>query len=376
MINVLYNALHLTGLFSGVQNTVEQLFEEAFRHTDTNISMETLCPYNYLPNVPIPLSQRLTKIGINSHNRLQRISYEHFFMKYYFKKKNKDILHCPAYILPLNWKDKSIITVHDIIALKFPEYCSTENYLYFNFFLPRSIQNATKIIAVSHTVKNDILQKFNIDSEKIKVIYPGINDIFRTSPSLEKLAEVKKKYHLPQKFILYVGNIEPKKNIVRLIKSFENLVRHSETPHSLVIAGKFAWKYKDVLKEFRRQDSNRIFFPGYISQSDLPALYSLADLFVFPSLYEGFGIPPLEAMASNTPVVCSTGGALSEIAGTSAYIVDPLSIDSITKGMKDVLQDSNLRNQLLNKGKQYVKQFTWAKTWSNTVNLYSSLSNT
>jgi glycosyltransferase involved in cell wall biosynthesis len=366
----------LTGQFSGVQNTVEQLVKEAFRHSDTNISMEALCPYNYLPNVTIPPSQRLTKINVNSRNRLQRIGYEHLFMRSYFKKKNKDILHCPAYILPLNWKDKSIVTVHDIIALKFPEYCSTENYLYFNFFLPRSVQNATKIIAVSHTVKNDILQKFNIDSEKIDVIYLGINDIFRTSPSLEKLAEVKKKYHLPKNFILYVGNIEPKKNIVRLIKSFENLVRHSEIPHSLVIAGKFAWKYGDVLKERRRQDSNRILFPGYINQSDLPALYSLADLFVFPSLYEGFGIPPLEAMASNTPVVCSNGGALAEIAGTSACIVDPLSIDSITKGMKDVLQDSNLQNRLLNQGRQYVKQFTWSKTWSDTVNLYHSLSNT
>jgi glycosyltransferase involved in cell wall biosynthesis len=376
MINVLYNALHLTGQFSGVQNTVEQFAEEVFRHPDPNVCMEVLCPYNYLPNVTIPPSQRLTKIKVDSNNRLQRIGYEHFFMKTYYKRRSKDILHCPAYILPLNWKDKSIITVHDIIALKFPEYCSTENHLYFKFFLPRSIQNATKIIAVSNTVKNDILQKFNIDSGKIEVIYPGVNDIFRTSPSLEKLAEVKKKYHLPQKFILYVGNIEPKKNIARLIKSFENIVCYSEIPHSLVIAGKFAWKYEDVLKEFRRQYPNRIFFPGYINQSDLPALYSLADLFVFPSLYEGFGIPPLEAMASSTPVVCSNGGALAEIAETSAYIVDPLSVDSITKGMMNVLQDSNLRNQLLNRGKQYVKRFTWSKTWSETLNLYYSLSNT
>jgi glycosyltransferase involved in cell wall biosynthesis len=372
MIHILYNALHLGGQCSGVRNTIEQLMKEAFANPADGINFEALCPSNYHLDGAIHPLQKLTKIDIDASSRWQRIGYEHFLMNRYFRKKEKHILHSPAYIRPRHWKELSVITVHDLIALDFPEYCSLANRLYFRFLLPQSIRNASKIISPSHSVKEDILRKFTITPDKIQVIYPGINDSYFTVPSEEKWINIRIKYKLPEKFILYVGNIEPKKNIIRLIESFENLIHKQNIPHSLVVAGRFAWKYGDILR-IKKQNNGRILFPGYIEQSDLPALYTLADLFVFPSLYEGFGIPPLESMACGTPVIASCKGALPETTGGCAFLVDPLSVDAITSAMLKLLENQTLRNQLINKGKQHVRHFKWGRTWSETVKLYKSI---
>ena len=373
MINVLYNALHLNGQCSGVRNIVEQLMKEALTNPIDNISFEALCMSNYKLNGTIHPSQVLINNNICVSNRLLRIGYEHLLMNNYSRRKKKHILHCPAYIRPWHCNSLSVITVHDIIALDFPEYCSLTNRSYFHFLLPRSILKASKIITMSHTVKRDILRKFKIDPNKIKVIYPGINDIFLTTQSEEKLINTQKKYKLPEKFILYVGNIEPKKNILRLIESFDNLIHKYDVPHSLVVAGRFAWKYGDILEKITKLQTKRILFPGFIEQSDLPALYSLADLFVFPSLYEGFGIPPLEAMACGTPVIVSNAGALPETTGGCASIVDPLSVDSITSAMNELLQNQVLRNQFIIDGKEHIRQFKWSRSWFETSELYKIL---
>jgi len=372
MIKVLYNALHLTGQFSGVQHTEELLMKEAFRNLDMDIWFEALFPKNYHPNFSEAQFRTFRKVVIDSSSRWQRIWYEHFLLSKQSDGQNTELLHCPSYILPRNWKGKCVVTVHDTIALDFPEYCSCANHVYFRFALPYSIKRADRIIVVSHAVKNDILQRFPEYSSKMEVIYHGIDDIFREMPSVEKLTKVRQKYELPEKYILYVGNIEPKKNIARIIEAFKNLLKYSEIPHSLVIAGQFAWKYNDVI-QVKKQNNKRIIFTGYIHQSDLPAVYRLADLFVFPSLYEGFGIPPLEAMACDIPVIVSTAGALPEITNGNAFLVDPLSVSSIETAMYKLLYDNNLRANLMEKGRIYVQKFRWHTTWEKTANLYRSL---
>ena len=372
MITVSYNALHLTGKFSGVQHTEELLMKEAFHSSDTNIRFEALCSKNYVPNFSESPFRTFRKIAIDSSFRWQRILYEHFLLSKQFAGQKTELLHCPSYILPWNWKGKSVLTIHDTIALDFPEYCSFANRAYFRFALPYSINKADRIIAVSHTVKNDILQKFPGCSSKIEVIYHGIDNIFREAPTTEKLREVRQKYGLPEKYILFVGNIEPKKNIARLIEAFRNLVKHSEIPHSLVIAGQFAWKCKDII-QVKKQNDKRIIFPGYIHQSDLPAVYSLADLFVFPSLYEGFGIPPLEAMACGVPAIVSNAGALPEITAGNAFMIDPLSVASIETAMYKLLHENDLRNNFIEKGRIHIEKFNWKTTWEKTAKLYHSL---
>jgi glycosyltransferase involved in cell wall biosynthesis len=372
MMKVLYNALHLTGKFSGVQHTEELLMREAFLNPNPDIWFEALYPQTYHPVFPGSAFRTYRKVPIDSSCRWQRIGYENLLLSNLSTHQEAELLHCPSYILPWNWKGKCVVTIHDLIALDFPGYCSKSSRAYFRFALPHTIHKADKIIAVSHTVKNDILRRFPGYSSKIDVIYHGINDIFKETPIQEKLAEVRKKYTLPEKYILFVGNIEPKKNIARLIKAFKNLTRQSDIPHSLVIAGQFAWRYGDVLK-VKKQNEERIIFPGYIHQSDLPAIYTLADLFVFPSLYEGFGLPPLEAMTCGTPVIVSNRGALPETTGGNALMVDPLSVTSIETAIYKLLHENDLRTHFVEKGRIYVQKFRWKTTWEKTAELYHTL---
>lgn len=372
MIKVLYNALHLTGKFSGVQHTEELLMKEAFLNPDSDIWFEALCPKNYHPAFPGSAFRTYRKAPINSSYRWQRIGYENFLLSSLSTHQKTELLHCPSYILPWNWKGKCVVTIHDLIALDFPWYCSKSNRAYFRINLPHTIHKADKIIAVSHTVKNDILRRFPGYSSKIDVIYHGINDIFSEIPKLEKFAEVRYKYKLPEKYVLFVGNIEPKKNVVRLIEAFKNLTRQSNIPHSLVIAGQFAWKCGDILK-VKKHNEERIIFPGYIHQFDLPAIYRLADLFVFPSLYEGFGLPPLEAMTCGTPVIVSNRGALPETTDGNALMVDPLSVSSIETAIYKLLHENDLRTHLIEKGRMHVQKFSWKTTWEKTAELYHTL---
>ena len=264
------------------------------------------------------------------------------------------------------------MTVHDTIALDFPEYCPPGNPLYFRVALPRSIRQADRIIAVSRRVKQDILRHVPVSPEKIKVIYHGIDTRFRDRVPAERLNEVRHRYGLPEKLILSVGNIEPKKNIGRLIDAYLEVVRQSRIPHSLVLAGQFAWKYGDVQQKVAGH-GDRIVCPGYIAPSDLPAVYRLAGLFVFPSLYEGFGLPPLEAMACGTPTVVYGAGALPEITAGHAMTVDPLSVESIGRAIHVMLHEPSLRKRLTESGREHVRRFRWETAWRETAELYCSL---
>lgn len=371
MISILYNALQLTGSYSGVQHTQEGLMCAAFLHPFPDIAFTAVCPYTYQPAFPVLPPSSLLRIRLNSARRWQRIAYEHLCMGDSFRH----LLHCPAYILPWHWRGKSIVTVHDTIALDFPNYCSASNRLYFRFALPHSIRKATRIIAVSQTVKNDIIRRFPSVGDKIDVVYHGISSLFGSDIPEKELERVSAKYRLPEKFILFVGNIEPKKNLVRLIKAYELLRLKSDRKCHLVIAGRFAWKYEDVLQKMRQQTIEGVCFPGYIDTADLPALYQLAHLFVFPSLYEGFGIPPLEAMACGVPAVVSTAGALPEITGGCAYPFDPQSVESIAKALDEVLHNDGLKDSLRKKGRIHAAQFTWEKAWSGTAAVYRSIEN-
>ncbi|MDR2763922.1 MAG: glycosyltransferase family 4 protein [Tannerella sp.] len=372
MINVLYNALHLTGSFSGVQHTEEQLMKTALFHPYPEIRFEALCPENYQPDFRFP-SHPFIRVEADMATRWKRIGYEHLRMNRCSEARQTHILHCPAYVLPWRCRTLSIVTVHDTIALDFPEYCPPGNSSYFRIALPRSVRQATKIIAVSHTVKCDILRHFSVNPDKIEVIYHGIDDRFKKRVTEKKLSEVRRKYDLPEKFILFVGNIEPKKNISRLIDACLDVFRQSRIPHSLVVAGRFTWKSQNVQKKIARCKDRRILCTGYIDSSDLPAVYTLADLFVFPSLYEGFGLPPLEAMACGTPVIVSGAGALPEITAGHALTVDPLSVESVGEAIYRMLHEPSLRSRFIESGRQHACGFQWETAWRKTAGLYDSV---
>jgi glycosyltransferase involved in cell wall biosynthesis len=247
--------------------------------------------------------------------------------------------------------------------------------LYFNLLLRRSVKKATKVIAVSEKVKEDIIRSCKVDEEKITVIHNGINPIFREITNIQVLNKVKLKYSLPDNFILFVGNIEPKKNLNNLLLAYDSLVAKSGISHYLVIVGQKGWKYRKFFETLSKiKYGNRVLLTGYVSEEELPSIYTMADVFAFPSLYEGFGYPALEAMACGTPVVASNNGALPEVTGGHCLLVDPNSPYEIALAIERLVFEKSLMQNIIKEGLKHVKNFTLEKSVTKTLNLYRSLS--
>lgn len=249
-----------------------------------------------------------------------------------------------------------IITVHDLSFEKFPEFYSHKGRLWHKIINFRNIlKKAAKIIAVSENTKRDIVEIYNISSEKIKTIYSGISEEYRVIENgLEKNNEIRRKYGLPAEFILYLGNIESRKNLESLIEAFDEIGGDT----GLVLAGGKGWGYKNIKKTANKaQNCNKIIFTGYINKRDKPYLYNMAKVFVYPSYYEGFGFPPLEALACGTPVITSYSSSLPEIVGNSAIVIDPFNIKDIKLALRNVLRDRE--SELRKNGVEIAKKFTW-----------------
>ena len=366
-MKILYNGLCINGNMAGVQYYADHIMREALKSSPEHYEFHALISRSYAGELPANGSYIRPII----HNRMHRILYEHSILNSISKRY--DITHCPAYILPGKLRGRGVITIHDTIALDFPELCKNSNALYFNLRMKRGIRDAAHIITVSEKAKEDIIRNCNISPDKITAIYPGIDPIFRHEENQQRIQEVKSKYALPDRYMLFTGNIEPKKNLPGLLRAYDILLRRG-MGHKLVIVGQWGWKYKDVLKclEIPGLREN-ICFLNYVERADLPAIYSLAGLFVFPSIYEGFGFPPLEAMACGTPVVASYAGALQETTGGNAVYVDPYSPEDIASKIELCLTDDGLRERLIRNGYSHACSFTWDKAWKQTLNVYKAI---
>lgn len=268
-----------------------------------------------------------------------------------------DVFFSPHFILaPVSRQCRKIITFHDLSFEYRPEFFSLQRKIWHKLMRPKfQAKTADRIITVSRSTKDDLTELYKIPSEKIEVIYPGIGEEFRKMEKFE-IQKVREKYNLPQKFILYFGTIEPRKNIEGIINAFELL----KTDAKLVIAGSPGWIYKSVYKTAKKSKRSKdIIFTGFIEKEDKPALYNLAEVFVYPSFFEGFGFPPLEAMACGTPTIVSDVTSLPEVAGEAAIMVNPYNINEIAQAMNDVLENEELRRQMRDGGLVLSKKFSW-----------------
>ena len=238
----------------------------------------------------------------------------------------------------------------------------------------KQARKSGKIIAVSNSTKEDLMKIYKINTKKIKVVYSGINSLSSIEYSKSSISEIKKKYNLPENYILYLGTIEPRKNIIGIIRAFEELKKYNtKKNYKLVIAGSRGWLCKDVFEVAKNSAvMNDIIFTGFIDDDDKSILYKLADIFVYPSFYEGFGFPPLEAMQNTTPVITSNFSSLPEAVGDTAITVNPYNIDELARAMKDLLGDENLRNNLIEKGIKQTKKFSWQKCAEETLDVLKS----
>ncbi len=363
--------MQLSKQFSGVQYYLENFLIAFSQLGQTGIELFVLLPKDHKSKVINKENIEIYVAPINSKNRFVRIFYEHLIVPYLLKKLAIDTLFCPSYILPFFVKRKSVVVIHDLIALDFPRLCSWANAMYFSYFLPRSIKKAGKIITSSIKVKEDILSRFDIPQNSISVIKHGIPPRFRPIKSEKQLELISAKYSLPENFILFVGNIEPKKNIETLIDAFSLLNMQGIEEYSLVLVGQLGWKYKKLMaKILNNPFKERIYLPGYVDEHDLPGIYNLAQLLVLPSVYEGFGYPVLEAMACKTPVVCSKQGALSETSDGNCLFLETITPECIAENILRLKTDAKLRDSLIEKGYEWVRKITTKQSVLETIKLF------
>lgn len=319
--------------------------------------------------------------------------FSHILMAAALDKEQLDVFHSPSYTLPLAYKGKSVVTVHDLAIYKHPEWFAKKKLVGQNFstkmVVPQSLKKAKKIIAVSKHTKKDIQEIFKTQSEKIRVIYEGVT--FRNLPSKNETVcgfktkicfdDLMIKYGLKENYILFLGTIEPRKNIDSLIKVFCQLVQKKKDfleNYQLILAGAKGWKYDKVFKTLEEcqkklKNKDAVKYIGYVPGQDKFALMKYATCFVFPSLYEGFGLPVLEAMSLGVPTITSNVSALPEVSGSAAVLINPYRLESIYEALLKVLLDKKLRDELSKRSVSQAKKFSWEKCAKETLKVYESV---
>ena len=281
-----------------------------------------------------------------------------------------DVFHFPNFIRPPLARGKSVVTIHDVAFLRYPETIEAANYRYLTSQIRQTVERADAIITVSQFTANEVAELLNVPPAKLFPIASGLDQSFQR-PGQDALTLMRRELGVERPYLLSVGTLEPRKNIGFLLDVFEKL---DGFDGDLVIAGMRGWKYEPLLERIRTSPkAAQIKYVEYVDEQLLPALYAGASLFVFPSLYEGFGFTPLEAMQNETPVISSAAGSLPEVLGDAAVIIKEPDIDAWVSAIQSLLPDTAQRQQLVARGLRHVRKFTWADTAKKTWDVYRKL---
>jgi glycosyltransferase involved in cell wall biosynthesis len=267
-----------------------------------------------------------------------------------------DLFYSPDFVLPPTRRaTRTLVTVHDLSFLHYPGHFVPKLVRYLSQVVPRSVARADRVLADSRATRSDLIGRLAVEPDKVEVLYSGVDGRFRPEEKPGERKHIRARYGLDERpYVLSVGTVQPRKNYARLIQAFSRM----KTDVQLLIAGGHGWLYEEIVAEAEKH-ADRVRILGYVDDADLPALYRGATLFVFPSLYEGFGLPVLEAMACGVPAVCSNASSLPEVAGDAALLVDPHDTDELTSAMVRGLEDTALRQEMVAKGLAQAAGFTW-----------------
>jgi glycosyltransferase involved in cell wall biosynthesis len=283
-----------------------------------------------------------------------------------------DLFHATHYVLPPLARGRAVVTIHDIIHLLYPQFLPNRAaHVYARFMIRRALARADRIITVSYNSKHDLTDYFAVPAARIEVIYNGVSTSFHPNVPEEERARVARRYGLPSPYLLFLGGEKPHKNLQGVVRAFAEARRRAVLPHALALAGpppKSAARLEALIAALDLRD--RVFRPGLVEEEDLPGLLAGADVLLYPTLYEGFGLPVVEAMACGTPVLTSSTSALQEIAGGYAYLVDPMDVDSIATGIVALATDEKLRTDFRELGKKRALDFSWDKAAEKTLEVY------
>lgn len=289
------------------------------------------------------------------------------------RRRQPDLCHFTNALAPLWQAAPYVLTIHDASLFVYGRYHPRARHLTMRLTLPFVAKQAAAIITVSNHSRADLMRILDLPPEKIHVVYEAAADSYQPVEDDAQRRALRQKYALPEKFLLFVGTLEPRKNLRRLVRALHQ-VRGQGLDYDLVLAGPMGWMMDSFTGEVEALDlEEHVHYLGYVPSADLPALYSLATVFVFPSLYEGFGLPPLEAMACGTPVLTSNRTSMVEVCGEAACLVDPKHEEAIAAGLCTLLRDEELRRELRRRGLERVGHFSWERAARETASVYRSV---
>lgn len=319
------------------------------------------------------------------YSRLMPPGYSRFLSNAYLSREKLDVFHLPALSMPLAYRGNSIITAHDLAVYKFPDFYPGRQIASLKKIIPTSINRAKKIIAVSHATASDLNELFAVSPKKIEIIPHGVDKRFFKKSSAKEIQKLKRKLKIKGSYLLFLGTLDPRKNIFRIISAYERLrrslskdLKNQKTKKTkellkikLVLAGSPGFQYNQIKKRVQQSEFKKdILLPGYIESEAISLLFKGSEAFIFPSLCEGFGLPIIEAMASQTPVITSKISAMPEVAQGKALLVDPYNVYDIKQALLRILTDDKLKCGLIDKAKKYVQNYTWEKTARKTIEIY------
>ncbi|MBV9355932.1 MAG: glycosyltransferase family 4 protein [Chloroflexi bacterium] len=316
----------------------------------------------------LPMAQTC---GRSSGIRLNKTLWMQVLLPFQLARVAPDVCHFTNSVASCWTPCPAVVTIHDTTLWMFPRYHPRRRLLAMRPLIPLAARRARAIIAVSAATRRDLLRILKVPEHKVHVIHEAPGRQFRPLVNSALLASVRARYGLPTSFVLYVGTIEPRKNLPRLLRAFQLARRQGFSTHALVLVGHRGWKDAAVMRRVEElQLDGSVRMLGYVPTEDLVALYNLAEVLAFPSLYEGFGLPVVEAMACGTPVLTSPRGSLAEVAGDAAEFVDPLDVESIGDGLRRLLEDRNRRGELRAAGLARAARFHWDETAARTRRVY------
>lgn len=289
--------------------------------------------------------------------------WSHLRLAWELQQRPPDIFFTPAHVIPLTYFGRSVATIHDLGYYYFPEAHTRRQVAYLNWSTRHNGRRAAHVIADSQTTKDDLVQLYHINPAKIHIVYPAYDPALKPITDEQELAAVRQKYGITAPYLLYIGTLQPRKNLLRLVEAFA--ASSVVSSHQLVLAGRTGWRAEPILRAIAALEPavrQQIILPGYVEDGDKAALISGAAVMLFPSLYEGFGFPVLEAQTCGTAVICSNTSSLPEVAGDAALLVNPQETAEVTAAITRLLSDQSLQQELIHKGFQNIQRFTWQET--------------
>ena len=317
------------------------------------------------------LSGQLTRLP--TERPAVRIAWEQLALPVELARRRVDVLHALGFVSPCAWRGPTVVTVYDLSFLRYPRVFNRGNRLYLSRFTPPSLRRATRVIAISEHTRQDVIQLCGVPPERVTTIHLAADERFHPADPAE-IVRFRARRGLPDRYILYLGTLEPRKNVSTLVRAYAELRRAGITDHALVLAGARGWQYEPIFALVRELGlEQQVLFPGFVAAEEQALWYTAAQIFAFPSLYEGFGLPLLEAMACGTPVVASTSSSLPEVVGDAGILVEPTDVGGLASALRDVLENDALRRRLREAGLVRARTFSWRKMAEETVRVYDEL---